>query len=99
MSIIHHFNGGLYTKEMHVDAGSLVMKHTHDYDHQSILAKGEALVVTDGVAHKYTGPVVLSIKAGIEHEVYAVTDIVWLCQHISDCTDESVIDDVLIGKD
>jgi hypothetical protein len=31
-NIIHHFNGGLYTKEMHLDAGDTIIKHTHDYD-------------------------------------------------------------------
>lgn len=79
--IIHHFNGGLYTKEMRVDAGSLVMKHTHDYDHQSILVSGDAVVITGGNPVKYTGPAILNIKANVEHEVIALTDIVWLCQH------------------
>lgn len=97
--IVHHFNGGLYTKEMHVAAGSLVMKHTHDYDHQSILAKGDAIVVVDGKATKYTAPAVLCIKANVEHEVLAETDIIWLCQHITDCTDPSEVDDVLIGEE
>ena len=94
--IFHHFNNGLYTKEMRVDADSLVMKNTHDYDHQSILVKGEAIVIVDGVPSKHTGPAILNIKANIEHEVIAVTDIVWLCQHLTDCTDPSVIDEVLV---
>jgi quercetin dioxygenase-like cupin family protein len=96
--IVHHFNGGLYTKEMRVKAGDLVMKHTHDYDHQSILGSGEAIVCVDGVAHKYIGPQVLTIKANVEHEVYAVTDIVWFCQHITDCTDPEMVDAVLIKE-
>jgi quercetin dioxygenase-like cupin family protein len=96
--IIHHFNGGLYTKEMRVTAGSLVMKHVHQHDHQSILASGEALVCIDGVAHKYTGPVVLNIRANVEHEVLAVTDMVWLCQHVTDCVDPTEVDEVLIKE-
>lgn len=96
--IIHHFNDGLYTKEMRVPAGSIVMKHTHQHDHQSVLCTGTAIVVVGEKAHKYTGPVVLNIKGGIEHEVFAETDIVWLCQHVTDITDESEIDEVLIKE-
>ena len=94
--IIHHFCNGLYTKEMRVDAGSLVMKHTHSYDHQSILVSGEAIVIAGDKPTKYTGPAILNIKADVEHEVIALTDIVWLCQHVTDCKDPSMIDEVLV---
>jgi hypothetical protein len=31
-----------------------------------------------------TGPKVLTIKAGIEHEVTAITDAIWHCTHASE---------------
>lgn len=97
-NIIHHFNGGLYTKEMHLEAGDTIIKHTHDYDHQSILVSGEVVLSVGGELQVLTAPAVINIKANVEHEARALTPVVWLCQHITTCTDPDEVDNVLIGQ-
>jgi quercetin dioxygenase-like cupin family protein len=78
--------------------GGTVCKHTHDYDHLSILASGIALVTVDGEQETYYGPAVITIPAGKSHEIVAVGDIVWFCIHAVDVSDPEKIDEVLIGQ-
>ncbi len=44
--ITHHFSDGLYAKEAFVPEGTAILKHTHDFSHLSILAKGKVAVMT-----------------------------------------------------
>ncbi|MNY66218.1 hypothetical protein D3C86_2036040 [compost metagenome] len=87
---------------MNLFAGTVVGKHTHDYDHMSVLAKGSVVVKTtppggDWYKRVYNAPAYILIPAGVEHEIYAGTDVVWYCTHVTDETDPTKIDDALIG--
>jgi hypothetical protein len=94
----HHFAGGVYAKEAFVPAGYEVSKHTHEYSHLSVLASGQALVTAGGISMVYTGPACIEIKAGLEHKIEAITDVVWFCIHATDETDSDKVDEVLITK-
>jgi quercetin dioxygenase-like cupin family protein len=94
----HHFAAGLYAKESMVPAGYVVGKHIHDYTHLSILASGKAIVTAGESVKEYTGPACIEIKAGISHEILALTDVVWYCIHATDETDVDKVDEILINK-
>ena len=97
--IKHNFGGGVYAKEMHVPAGMVVAKHTHDFTHLSILASGKASVFIAGEKTDIEGPYCLTVEANKQHFIVAVTDVVWFCIHATDCTDAEDVDQVLIkGK-
>lgn len=99
MDVKHHFVGGIYTKECHLPVGFKFDQHRHTFDHQSVLASGTAIVEVDGEKTTYTGPVILTIKARKIHSVTPITPCVWLCQHVTDCTDEEDIDMEFIHAD
>lgn len=94
--VVHHFAAGVYAKQMQLPAGHYAVKHTHDYDHLSILAKGEVVVMVDEEATVYAAPACINIKAGQEHRIEAISDAVWFCIHATDETDPDKIDEVLI---
>lgn len=96
MIVKHHFNDGLYTKESHFAAGEVGQKHVHSYDHESELVEGIAIVFTDGIGVIYAAPRTLTVKAGVQHGVMAITPIVWLCKHKTECTDPQLIDQHLV---
>lgn len=96
--IKHIFADGLYAKEAHIPAGMQVTKHTHEFTHFSILAKGRVMVRAGDSLEVYEAPACITIEAGILHEVLAITDVTWYCVHATDETDESLIDEVLITK-
>lgn len=94
--VVHHFAAGVYAKQMTLPAGHFAVKHTHNYDHLSILAQGEVVVIVDEEVTYYEAPACISIKAGQEHRIEAIEDAVWFCIHASDETDSDKIDEVLI---
>ena len=95
--IQHHFSDGLYAKEIHVAAGDAILKHTHDFSHLSILAKGKVAVMKGEEIEVIEAPACIEIKAGVTHGVKALTDCVWFCIHATDEQDASKVDDVLMG--
>lgn len=94
--ITHHFSDGLYAKEAVFPAGTAIMKHTHDFSHLSILAKGKVAVLVGSEIEVYDAPKCIEIKAGITHGVKAITDCVWFCIHATDEKDASKVDEILI---
>jgi quercetin dioxygenase-like cupin family protein len=97
--ITHHFTDGLYAKENAINAGEAILKHTHNYSHLSILAKGKVAVLRGDEIDIVDAPACIEIKAGLTHGVKAITDCVWYCIHATDEKDSSKVDEVLIkGK-
>lgn len=99
LNIKHHFDDGVYAKEMHLPEGHYAVSHKHTYDHISMLHRGVAVVTVDGVERQYTAPAVIMIRAHKEHRIDALTDVVWFCIHETDETDPEKIDEVAIEKD
>jgi len=94
--ITHHFSDGLYAKETLVPAGTAIMKHTHDFSHLSILAKGRVAVMKGEQISIIDAPACIEIKAHVIHGIKAMSDCVWFCIHATDEKDPSKVDDVLI---
>lgn len=99
LDIDHHFLPGLYCKLSRIAAGLHLKQHVHAYDHASHLVKGTAAVSMDGGVtwQTHEAPKTLLIVAGIAHEVIAVTDVIWICAHVTDETDPEKVDQVLIA--
>lgn len=95
-TITHHFSDGLYAKESFVPAGSAILKHTHDYSHLSILAKGKVAVMKGDAIEIIDAPACIEIKANVTHGIKAISDCVWFCIHATDEKDPSKVDEVLI---
>lgn len=98
MDIKHHFGGGIYIKETRFKAGEWGEKHTHSFDHLSILVAGKVQLTIDNVGVEIEGPKILTVKADKVHQVLALTDATWLCCHATECTDPEKIDHELIAR-
>jgi len=96
--ITHHFSDGLYSKEIHIPVGTMVVQHKHNYSHLSVLAMGKVVVLVDEDSKIVEAPACLEIAAGKNHAVKALTDCVWFCIHATDEKDASKVDEVLIKK-
>lgn len=96
LGVTHHFGGGVYAKETRVPAGFVLVQHKHEHDHLSVLASGTVELLVDGERSEITGPTCVTIRAGKHHGVKALTDVAWYCIHATDCTDASLVDEVLI---
>jgi len=81
VGVAHYFGKNLYVKQAVIQPGYLVKKHTHDYDHISILAMGKAAVEIEDEITLVDGPAVITVAAGKQHSVEALTQVVWFCVH------------------
>ena len=97
-AVSHHFSDGLYAKEMYLKAGYIATSHSHKYSHLSILAKGEVYLRVNGVISYHASPCCIEITAEQEHEISAITDVVWYCLHATEETDINKVDEVLIKE-
>ncbi len=98
LGIEHHFSDGVYAKEMRIPAKHYVKKHVHDYSHLSVLASGTVVLKMNRKARLLNAPACITIPAGVEHVIDAVTDAVWYCIHATDETDPAKVDQVLIKE-
>lgn len=81
VDVIHHYGNDIYAKETFIDEGLLLKKHTHPFDHLSILAHGQVKVTVEGVETIKCAPCCILIEANKEHSVEALTEVVWYCIH------------------
>lgn len=79
VTLEHHFGGGVYVKRTNIPAGMLLTQHAHDHDHLSWLSSGSVVLTVDGEPTRLDGPCMVTVAAGKQHEVEALTDAVWLC--------------------
>lgn len=96
--IEHYFGSGVYAKETRIPEGYLLGKHAHSFDHMSILANGTVELSVNGAVSVVHAPKCLVIEANKEHQIRALTDVVWYCIHATDCTDVDEIDKILIQE-
>ena len=94
--ITHHFSDGLYAKQIVILAGTAVLKHTHNFNHLSILAQGKVAVMKGEAVEIIEAPACIEIQSGLVHGIKAITNCVWFCIHATDEKDASKVDEVLI---
>jgi quercetin dioxygenase-like cupin family protein len=97
-NIEHYFSDNLYSKQINLGAGDLVVQHKHKFDHLSILAKGRVLVLFEEEAVEYVAPACINIVKDLDHAIKALEDSVWFCIHVTDETDATKVDQVLIQE-
>lgn len=101
LGITHHFptpGNKVYIRQANCHKGDEIGTHSHEFEHYSILASGSVLLDLDHRVTMLTGPCVVPIEAHKEHKITCLTDVSWFCIHGTDETDESKIDEVLIGR-
>lgn len=95
--VSHHWAADeVYSKRMAFEAGSMIGKHSHTYDHASALVSGTARLDINGVVSEVTGPQMLLIEKNKNHTITAVTPVIWHCIHITNDTDPKTVDATLV---
>lgn len=94
----HHFNSGVYAREMHLPKGWQAESHKHKFDHMSILASGHVIVMVDEEKEEYIAPCVLNVQAGKIHSIYAIEEAVWFCVHATEEKDMLTLEKILIEE-
>tara|TARA_R110002072_G_scaffold125352_1_gene261267 strand:- start:38 stop:574 length:537 start_codon:yes stop_codon:yes gene_type:complete len=80
-----HIEGGLYTREIFMPKGSLVVSMIHKQQHPSFLLKGELSYLTDeGKVIKIKAPHKIFTQTGTQRVLYMHEDCKWCCVYKTD---------------
>jgi hypothetical protein len=108
--LIHYFTPGLYTREIYMVAGSLIISKIHKTEHPFVISAGKAYVKkNDGDWELLEAPYTGITYPGTRRVLYIEEDCVWTTFHPTDITPTdfsevsiqqavAVIEDVIIEK-
>jgi quercetin dioxygenase-like cupin family protein len=99
LGVVHYFptdGNPVYLRKMSAPSGFVIGSHKHAYEHYSILCSGHAKAEAEDRTWFYHAGDVMTVPAGVEHKITALSDIVWFCVHGT--TETENIDEVLIEK-
>ena len=101
--LVHRFTPGLYTREIFMPAGTLIVSKIHKTEHQFIIVKGKVSVFIEGEGDgvkTFTAPHVGITKAGTRRVLLIHDDCAWLTAHATDkTTPEEVEADIIYDQE
>lgn len=85
MPVKHHLKDGLYTREIFMPKGTLVVSFIHKQNHPSFFLKGEMSVLLDtGEVKKIKAPMKVMTEIGTQRVAYIHEDTTWVCVYRTD---------------
>jgi len=100
MPLIHKFTPGLYTREIFMPKGTLVISMIHNTEHPFVITKGKVSVWIEGTGVvTYTAPYSGITKPGTRRILYIHEDCSWMTFHPTDKTNpEEIVNDITYDK-
>ena len=81
----HHIEDGLYTREVFMPKGSLVISFIHKQNHPSFFLSGEMSILKDtGEVERIKAPMKVMTEIGTQRVAYMHEDCVWVCVYKTD---------------
>ena len=97
MPLQHRFTPGLYTREIFMPKGTLVISKIHKTEHQYIISKGVVSVWIEGVGtKKLQAPYHGITKPGTRRILFIHEDCIWTTFHATNKTDVNEIEQDVI---
>ena len=96
----HHFADGVYVREMHCSAGTLIIGKVHKREHIFMLISGEMTLTGDGHAPRQVkAPFIVVSQPGVKRAGFAHTNCIVLNVHRTDSRDLDAIEAELVEPD
>lgn len=85
--VTHHIENGMYTRELFMPKGALVVSFIHKQNHPSFFLEGEmSLLMDTGEVKRVKGPMVVQTEVGTQRVAYIHEDTRWACVYRTDAT-------------
>lgn len=81
LKLQQHFCAGVYMRELHIPAGTLLTGKIHKYPCLNIVPVGDIEVVTEAGVRRIQGPVVFKSPAGVKRAARVFSDTIWITVH------------------
>ena len=101
VELIHkdHFSQGVYARELHIPAGTVLTGKIHKFQNLNILSQGRMVVfMDDGTTQEVSAPFTVVSPPGTRRAALALTDCVWTTIHGTEETDVQKIEDHFIAQ-
>lgn len=82
--LFHSFADGMYTREIHVNGGDLMVGKIHKNEYFVKMLTGKGWVVSEFGAKELVAPCSFTAKAGVKHIGFFLKDTVWTDTHKTD---------------
>lgn len=84
--LYHTFADGLYSREIHLPAGHVLVGKLHRHESMVYMLKGRVLVADENGSRELIGPVHFVSKPGVKRVGYVLDDVVWIDIHATKAT-------------
>lgn len=85
--LFHHFIDGVYARELHIPADTLLVGKRHRFPRICILAAGEVSFATEFGLRRVAAPFTAVVPEGSKAAAYMHTDATWISVHAVDTAD------------
>lgn len=86
--VYHRFGPGIYIRELHAAAGTLIIGHIQKQDHSNLLLKGKVLMINeDQTTYELEAPAFIVGKANSRKVAHVIEDMVWQNIYATEETD------------
>lgn len=96
--VVNHFSHGVYGRELHIPAGSVIVGHIHKFTNMNVLLEGDMTVVTEQGPQRIGPGFHIVSPPGTKRVAYAHTFCRWLTIHGTHETDVDKIEQQFIVK-
>lgn len=94
--VVHRFAPGVYLREIHMPAGTMVIGHKHKTEHLNIILQGRCRVIIDGAVVEIEAPHTFISQAGAQKVLNVLEDTIWQTVHPTDETDVQTLESMLV---
>lgn len=98
LKVVNHFSYGVYARELHIPAGTVLTGEIHKFENLNILSKGEISVLTEEGIKRVQAPFTIVSPPGTKRIAYAHTDCIWTTIHGTHEKDIDAIESFFIAK-
>lgn len=97
LPVIHRFVPGMYIREIHIPAGTMLTSMKHKTEHPFTVSKGKIRVSSANEGSvTYEAPHTGITKPGTRRALFALTDVVWTTYHVTNETDIEKIGETIL---
>lgn len=96
---VDHFSQGVYARELHIPAGTVLTGKIHKFQNLNILSQGRMQIfMDDGTTKEVSAPFTVVSPPGTRRAALALTDCVWTTIHGTEETDVAKIENHFIAQ-
>lgn len=79
--LVHSFTPGIYVRQIHMPAQSLISSMEHNTEHLFVVVSGVVDVISPDGSERFIGPYMGTTYPGTKRLLYNHTDVVWITIH------------------